>query len=264
MNSLPGVALLRALVGRVRRLVAPHDGRDNSAYWRGRASARGSAAVLWLNPGYNRQVRAREFATIGPLLRALPLEARVLDIGCGIGEVARWLLEQRDDLCITGVDFPEMVERAARELPASARLEWVGASADAFERPAHFDLVLSSGCYSAIRDRAKCEAAIAAGCRAVKPGGLLVMIDPFHRWKYLARVRVGPREVIELVGGQGLMLERAGGILFWPLRDVLANSNADDATVARWFARGERWLGILGEQAWSDYKVLVFRRPADS
>lgn len=261
MSRPPIVALLRGLASRLRRLVVSHDGRDNSAYWRGRARAQGSAAVLWTNAAYNRQVRAREFAVIGPVLRTLPHEARVLDVGCGIGEVARWLLEQRGDLRVTGVDFPEMVERAARELPASPRLEWVGASADAFERAGHFDLVLSSGCYSAIRDRGRCEAAIAAGCRALRPGGLLVMIDPFHRWKYLARVLMGPQEVVALVQRHGLSLERSGGMLFWPLREVLANSDADEAAVVRWFARGERWLQVLGEHAWSDYKVLVFRRP---
>lgn len=256
------IGLLKGAAARVLRIVLPHDGRDNSAYWRRRAGEAGSAAVLWRNPDYNRLVREREYEQIAPVLAALPPGAAVLDIGCGIGEVTRWLLSQRPDLRVTGVDFPEMVERAARELPPAPNLEWVGSSADAFERPGGFDLVLSSGCYSAIRDRVRCEAAIAAGCRALRPGGRLLMIDPFHRSKYLARVRMGADEVIALVQAQGLALERRGGILFWPLREVLSNSRAGAVVIGRWFARGERLMQRLGEDRWSDYKVLLLRKPA--
>lgn len=255
------LGLIKGTAARVLRIVMPHDGRDNSAYWRGRAGDSGSAAVLWRNPDYNRLVREREYEQIVPVLALLPTGAAVLDIGCGIGEVTRWLLGQRPDLRLTGVDFPEMVARAAREVSPSPNLEWVGSSADAFERPGAFDLVLSSGCYSAIRDRARCEAAISAGCRAVRPGGRLLMIDPFHRSKYLARVRMSAEEVVALAQGQGLALERRGGILFWPLREMLSNSRASAAFIGRWFARGERWLRRLGEERWSDYKVLIFRKP---
>ena len=218
--------------------------------------------MLGRNPAYNRLVRRRgEFEQIAPRLATLPPDAEVLDIGCGIGEVALWLLAQRDDLRVTGVDFPEMVERAARELPPSPRLAWIGASAEAFVQPGGFDLVLSSGCYSAIRDKDKCHRAITAGCASVRPGGLLMMIDPFHSAKYLARVKMAPEEVIARVQAQGLRLEHFGGILFWPLREMLSNSRASEATIARWFDRGERLLLRLGERRWSDYKVLAFRKP---
>lgn len=259
--AFPGWDAFKGLAARVLRLVLPHDGRDNSAYWRRRAGEAGSAAVLWRNAAYNRLVREREFEQIAPRLAALPASPRVLDIGCGIGEVARWLLAQRADLQVTGVDFPEMVERAARELPPTSRLEWVGASADAFVRAEAFDMVLSSGCYSAIRDKAKCRQAIEAGCRSVRPGGVMMFIDPFHSAKYLARVRMAPEEVVQIVAAQGLQLEHHGGILFWPVREWLSNSRRSDAFIARWFARGERLLARLGERRWSDYKVLVFRKP---
>ena len=255
------MSLIRGLASRLRRLVVPHDGRDNAAYWRSRAQAEGSSAVLWTNADYNRLVREREFAAIGQWLAELPAHPHVLDIGCGIGEVARWLLSQRDDLRVTGVDFPEMVARAQRELPAGERLRWVGLSAEGYEDPGAFDMVLSSGCYSAIRDRRKCEEAMAAGCRSLRSGGLLVMIDPFHAWKYLARVRMGPAEVIAFMQARGLQLQAHGGMLFWPVREMLANSQSDAATVRRWFDRGEAWLALLGERAWSDYKILVFRKP---
>ena len=49
---------LRDIASRLRRLMVRHDGRDNSAYWRGRASSAGSAAVLWTNDSYNQLVKA--------------------------------------------------------------------------------------------------------------------------------------------------------------------------------------------------------------
>lgn len=251
---------LRNLASRLRRLVAPHDGRDNSAYWRGRAKSTGSSAVLWTNDHYNQLVRVSEFARIRPWLQSLPARPQVLDVGCGIGSVSAWLLQQRADLCVTGVDFPEMIERARSEVSPSERMRWVGASAEAFVEPGRFDLVMSSGCYSAIRDRAKCEKAIEAGCRSVRPGGLLLMIDPFHGWRYLARVRMSAREVVQFVTARGFQLEEMGGMLFWPVREALANSEADSETVRLRFERGERWLARLGEVAWADYKVMVFRR----
>ena len=260
--AIPGIGMLKGLAGRVLRIVMPHDGRDNSAYWRGRAAEAGSAAVLWRNADYNALVREREYAQIAPVLAALPPGATVLDIGCGIGEVARWIVSQRADLRVTGVDFPEMVQRAAREWTQATPVEWVGASADQFQRPGGFDLVLSSGCYSAIRDRAKCIAAIEAGCDAVRPGGLLLMIDPFHSGKYLARVRMGPEEVIRRVQARGLRSEHFGGILFWPFRELLSNSHWPVRWLPGAFAAGERWLTRLGERRWSDYKVLRFRKAA--
>ncbi|WP_158219635.1 bifunctional 2-polyprenyl-6-hydroxyphenol methylase/3-demethylubiquinol 3-O-methyltransferase UbiG [Ideonella sp. A 288] len=259
--AIPGIGMLKGLAARALRLVMPHDGRDNSAYWRGRAAEAGSAAVLWRNATYNGLVREREFAQIAPVLAALPPGATVLDIGCGIGEVARWIIAQRADLRLTGVDFPEMVERARREWPHAVPVEWVGASADEFVRPGGFDLVLSSGCYSAIRDRAKCVRALEAGCAAVKPGGVMLLIDPFHTSKYLARVRMGPAEVIDRVQAQGLHCEHSGGILFWPFREFLSNSRWPERWLPGAFALGERLLPRLGERLWSDYKVLRFRKP---
>ncbi len=256
----PGIGALKGLAARVLRLVLPHDGRDNSAYWRSRAAEAGSAAVLWRNAGYNELVREREYARIAPVLDALPAGASVLDVGCGIGEVARWIVSRRADLKLTCVDFPEMVARGEREWPHATPVQWVGASADEFSRAGAFDLVLSSGCYSAIRDRGKCERAIAAGCAAVKPGGTLLMIDPFHGNKYLARVRMSPQEVIALVQRQGLELEHFGGILFWPFREFLSNSRWPPRWLRPMFALGERLLVRLGERRWSDYKVLRFRR----
>jgi SAM-dependent methyltransferase len=50
----------------------------------------------------------------------LPRAARVLDLGCGPGNVARFLLGLRPDLRITGIDLaPAMVERFRANVPGA-------------------------------------------------------------------------------------------------------------------------------------------------
>lgn len=83
--------------------------------------------------------------------------------------------------------------------------------------------------------------------------GAVLMIDPWHRWSFLARGRakLGRRDVERAAGEEGFRLVGQGGPLFWPLGDLYSN--------------GERLLAPLGPDPWSDYRVLAFRaatRPA--
>ncbi len=107
MMSMPGLGLLKGAAARVLRVVMPHDGRDNSAYWRRRATEAGSTAVLTRISASPADAGVSSSRSPG-LARCA--DADVLDIGCDFGEVALWLLAQGDDLRVTGVDFPEMVE----------------------------------------------------------------------------------------------------------------------------------------------------------
>ena len=248
------------LISRVRLLLGPHDGKDNSTYWRGRAASLGSAAVLWSNTHYNELVREQEYAILKPSLELTPMNAEVLDIGCGIGTVTKWMLAVRPDLHIHCVDFPEMIARAKKELGNDERITFLACSADEFRKDGAFDLVISSACYSMIRNKEKCIRALDLGTDAVKTGGRFVLIDPFHSWNYLARVKMSAKEVMELVQSKRFSLLEFDGILFWPFREALANSNLSASMVRRCFSLGEKLMNALGSRLWSDYKVMVFEK----
>ncbi|TNE52826.1 MAG: class I SAM-dependent methyltransferase [Bacteroidetes bacterium] len=55
------------------------------------------------------------------LLKQAPQNARILDLACGPGNLARYLLDQRRDLQLLGIDFaPEMIELAKKNVPEAA------------------------------------------------------------------------------------------------------------------------------------------------
>lgn len=118
---------------------------------------------------------------LGPIVAAAlaPLErgARVLDVGCGRGDMARELVELGYD--VTGVDpAASGVELARRRVPG-ARFE-VDVASDGLlgrlgEEP--FDAVVSTEVCEHVYD----PFAWARGCRAaLAPGGLLVASTPYH------------------------------------------------------------------------------------
>ena len=252
-------ALVRA--GQHARRALVYSNYDSTKYWRGRASAKGEAAVMFTNPEYNGLVRVRQMAVLEPYLASLPPGARLLDIGCGIGAVAARMADRRPDLRITAVDFPEMVARGRVE-NARPSITYVEGSAESyFEKSSAFDLVVSAGCYSAIRDLTKLEAGLQRAVDLLVPGGRLVLIDPFHWWIYLARARYSSGKVIRFLARRGLQLTEKSGILYWPARERLSSSELRGEVLKREFDAGEEKLRRRGSHLWADYKVLVFRKP---
>ena len=54
---------------------------------------------------HSQKILARRVRVLaGQLARLAPLNAHLLDVGCGDGQIARLMLEERPDLTITGVD----------------------------------------------------------------------------------------------------------------------------------------------------------------
>jgi 2-polyprenyl-3-methyl-5-hydroxy-6-metoxy-1,4-benzoquinol methylase len=253
----------RAAADRMSRLFVYRQ-YDSSAYWRARAAGSGQGRVMWQNEEFNELYRGVQREILRPYVTSLPAHARVLDIGCGIGVVARMIVDLHPTADVDAVDFPEMVKAAEAEY-AGDRIRYIASSAEEYlANDRRYDLVLSSGCFSAIRHVPTMESAVANAIEMLARPGLLIMIDPFHRWNYLARVKYSAREMIAFVEARGPRLMCKSGVLFWPYRDRLAGSTRRGADLARQFERGERWLRLLGQHAWADYKVLVFRQEGDS
>lgn len=234
---------------------------DSSDYWRNRAREKGQARVLWRNEEYNRIYRILQQSILADILaRHHPATRRVLDIGCGVGVVATMLLELCPEANIDAVDFEEMVSIARLE-NARERIAYIPSAAEDYLDPdKHYDVILSSGCFSAIRNLVKLEQALRNAAAMLDKGGILVMIDPFHRWSFLARARISSREVVRFMASCGLKLVLKSGVLFWPYRELLANSGISGPDLERRFRTGERLLRLLGRHLWADYKILVFSR----
>ena len=115
-------------------------------------------------------------ATTRETLRRMPMSAsaRVLDVGCGTGELLRRLRTLYPGARLAGLDpVPEMLDVARKKLGGSEDLR-IG-YADSLPWPARsFDIVVSCNMFHYI---AQPQAALREMGRVIRPGGALVLTD---------------------------------------------------------------------------------------
>jgi ubiquinone/menaquinone biosynthesis C-methylase UbiE len=105
-----------------------------------------------------------------------PPGARVLDLGCGTGAVARLLAGRPGIAEVLGVDPSPVFVRKARELAAgAANLSFREGDARSLGLPdAGFDVAVAHTCLCHVPDA---EAALAELFRVLRPGGWLALFD---------------------------------------------------------------------------------------
>ena len=112
------------------------------------------------------------------LCSALPDEARILDIGCGTGDMMRIISEEKKDVSLTGLDFsPNMLKVAKnrlRDIP-SVRL----VRGNAMELPFDDDTFDGAVISFALRNTADYDRVLSEALRVIKNGGRFVCIDSF-------------------------------------------------------------------------------------
>jgi len=252
---------VRIIASAVRQACHRRD-YDSSYYWKQRASREGQASVMWNNACYNDMYRLRQREILAGYVDPLNQDAEILDVGCGIGVVAKMLVDLNPQVSVDAVDFPEMITVAQRT-SAADRVRYIASSAEDYYDPSkRYALVVSSGCYSAIRDLTAMKRAITNMAGMTADGGRVLMIDPFHRCNLLARARFGSRDVVQFMQDLGFEVIQKNGVLFWPYRMWLANCKYSDRKVQRCFEVGERWRRWMGPHFWADYKVLGFQKQA--
>jgi 2-polyprenyl-3-methyl-5-hydroxy-6-metoxy-1,4-benzoquinol methylase len=245
----------------VWKCLRPYNEMDNTDFWKGRSKEHGQKAVLWKNEDYNNLMRKIQREKLDPVLSKLNKNAHVLDVGCGIGIVTAMMLEINPSILIDSLDFPEMIKKARMLYKNTERVNWIASSAESYLESNRYDLIVSSGAYSAIRDDIKRLRAMENAVKMLKPWGCLFMIDPWHRWRALSRARMNSQDVIRFMRKRGLNLIIKSGIFFWPTRILLANSTQlPKEQIERVFRGGERLLKMSGSHFWADYKILEFRK----
>lgn len=131
--------------------------------------------------GYATAAPAHTMAYLDPAVRRLLPESlkglRVLDVGCGNGVWARWLMERGAE--VVGIDVSEDGVRIARREVPGARFEALEITDNilaALNEPP-FDLVISLE----VVEHLFLPRVWARGCfAALKPGGQLVCSTPYH------------------------------------------------------------------------------------
>lgn len=157
---------------------------------------------------------------IEPELDALPDGARVLDVGCGGGQLAVTLVRRRPDVNVTGLDLSaDQIGRARRRAAAVAdRTEFVEGSAMDLPFPDEdFDVVYS---VASIKHWPDPAAGLRECVRVLRAGGQLIVAEADRGCRYedaaafVARTRVpAPMRLVFLaafrtfVAGQSLDLD---------------------------------------------------------
>ena len=156
----------------VWKCLRPYNEMDNTDFWKGRSKEHGQKAVLWKNENYNNLMRKIQREKLAPLVSKLKKNSHVLDVGCGIGIVTAMMLEINPSIFIDSLDFPEMIKKARMLYKDTERVNWIASSAESYLEPNRYDLIVSSGAYSAIRDDIK-------RLRAMENAAKMLKISPY-------------------------------------------------------------------------------------
>lgn len=212
---------------------------------------------LKYNPGARHRRRL-----VNTALRAAGLgDGSLVDVGCGLGETIRSIVEEFPDAQLTGLDFsPHAIERC-RSLMPEHRWDVADLSGDGFD--ASFDVVLCSEVLEHLDDPA---AAIGNLARLVASDGTVVITVPHGRVHATERA-VGHlhhptiQELTQWLGAAGLAIERLE-CWGWPgysLMKWVANLNPEAALET--FGSGEysRAMRALNRAAYAATGITSLR-----
>ena len=106
-------------------------------------------------------------------MQQLPQDAKVLEVGCGGGQVAAELLKRRNDLELTGLDLADdQVKRARNRCPGATFIQ--GSALDLPFDDDHFDGVFS---IASIKHWPDQRQGVSECVRVLRPGGRLIIAE---------------------------------------------------------------------------------------
>ena len=141
-------------------------------YIYGRGSEAEYKRLVWQGRRYEEETRTTfQKAGIGEGMR-------VLDVGCGVGEVSRVVAELVGPSGkVVGIDVdPGALEFARKHVPA-ANVEFCSSTIDDFSDPAAFDAVVGRFILMHVNDPATTLRKLSS---RVRPGGIVCFVEPWH------------------------------------------------------------------------------------
>jgi 2-polyprenyl-3-methyl-5-hydroxy-6-metoxy-1,4-benzoquinol methylase len=238
---------------------------DSKAYWNQRAeSYEGLAKSNWPSNVYNELVHARQMQRIDQSLGNVT-GLHIADVGCGTGRTSLHLA--RRGAQVTGFDFSDKALVVAREAAQKEGLAIRFETHDVMSAPAEaeqraYDVVMTVGCLAlACRDAGDFVKALRGLTSMVRPGGRLLLLEPAHGNRLLARIlKLDVERWIELAEQAGLTLLERDGVCFVPGRYALAFRDLPRPIAEPLFQGGERLLDLARRfEPLADYKLLLFR-----
>lgn len=230
-------------------------------FWETRAGMPPFLSVMWQNPYLNKLAHDDQCSTI---VKWIPQKERktALDLGCGTGRLSG-LLSRNFDL-VVGVDIEKMALEAKKR-NNFRNVVYVASTVQNLSLKSNsFDLIISMGCLSAACLAEELPDALTRVWSWLRPGGRLILIDPFHRWSFLARqCRLNWREVVTILENEGYRRFYLGGLHFFPFRVLLTfNRTSKWKTITNvLYPIGELFMSITSAIRLADYKVLVYEKP---
>jgi trans-aconitate 2-methyltransferase len=124
--------------------------------------------------GKFQQEREQPFFDLLALIRPAP-SMRVVDLGCGTGQLTRRLHEVLHAPDTTGIDRSERMLEVARREPIPAGLRFETGTIESFSGDATYDLIFSNAAFHWIEDH---DALVRRLFAALRPGGQLAFQVP--------------------------------------------------------------------------------------
>ena len=186
-------------------------------YWDGKAKElEGSAVSMWKNRALNEFYEREQFAFIDASL----IDVRgktVLDMGCGTGRLSRHLA--RRGAKVTAFDFATETIRIARATEPSLAIDYHVMSIFDLDAVERYDAAVALGLVTvACKTSDEAERLFGLFYRALKPGGTLVLVEPFHD-SFLQRVlSLSAEDAAKHLETAGFRITARRELHFWPAR----------------------------------------------
>jgi ubiquinone/menaquinone biosynthesis C-methylase UbiE len=220
-------------------------------------NTRAAAWSAFYAPGGNFTGRLALFNTL--ITKHVPAGGRMLDLGCGSGEIAR--AGAAAGLRVTGCDISELMLRSAISRDPQREVEWVQLDTQWRRLPfatGSFDAVVAASVLEYVDE----PSVVLSECaRILRPGGLLACTvpDPRHPVRWLESV-VSPCGRVPAVGVAARRWPRLENHLTY-----LQTSR--QRHMARWWRAAARQAGLVpgprpvNTGGYSRLRLLTFKRP---